>query len=361
MTNCRPFNDLSNVNQVYETIVNKKERPKFNTEIPTSYKKLIEKCWAQEIKERPTFIEILNILRTDNGFITDKVNEEDYKRYIKYIDESNVTFDTESKLTINDIIELDLETFHKNDQRFHLSAKGIFETETDNIHVHLKYLDMNDFEKQGIISKDNYKKVYEIIDKRTGMKYVAKQINKLYLNHSIELNIIAQLHHPSVVKFIGYSPTSFKNKNNLVIVTELCPNRTLEDILQLVNNNEIVPEWTETKKLICIYGIASVLSFLHSNKITYLDLKPDNIILDDFLFPKLIDFDQAETQENEHSLCLTALNDSSVYKAPEVLNNEDYDTSADVYSFSIVLYELITNIRPIFNFFNVIKKSKELN
>lgn len=43
-------------------------------------------------------------------------------------------------------------------------------------------------------------------------------------------------------------------------------------------------------KLIIIYGVASAMSYLHSHKILHRDLKPDNILIDDFLFPKIADF-----------------------------------------------------------------------
>ena len=48
--------------------------------------------------------------------------------------------------------------------------------------------------------------------------------------------------------------------------------------------------WNDTLKLIEIYGVAKTMSFLHSNNILHRDLKPQNVLLDEYLFPKLGDF-----------------------------------------------------------------------
>ena len=57
-------------------------RPLFETPIVDSYRNLIERCWDQEPKNRPTFAEIVDELSQNQGFITDDVDEEDYCSYI---------------------------------------------------------------------------------------------------------------------------------------------------------------------------------------------------------------------------------------------------------------------------------------
>ena len=48
--------------------------------------------------------------------------------------------------------------------------------------------------------------------------------------------------------------------------------------------------WNDTLKLIEIYGVAKTMPFLHSNNILHRDLEPQNVLLDEYLFPKLGDF-----------------------------------------------------------------------
>lgn len=51
-----------------------------------------------------------------------------------------------------------------------------------------------------------------------------------------------------------------------------------------------VSEWNATKKLICIFGVASAMQYLHSHRILHRDLKSENILLTKDFLPKLSDF-----------------------------------------------------------------------
>lgn len=348
MTNEKPFNDLINVHQIIEKVVNKKERPQFNVSIPDCYRNLIEKCWSQEPVDRPTFSEIVENLKKNPEFITETVNSDDYQKYIKLIDESLVTFHPERKMTYNDITDQSLEFFQKNDpiRSFKYTALGVFETEYDNIPLDLKYVDLTNFEKQEFVSRGSYSGVYKILDKRTGKYYAAKEFkNHYYLDLLRELNYLIEIDHPSVIKFVGFSPVNFKRKPHPVIVTEYSFNGSLYDTLNLIRKNENVPDWDDTKKLINIYGIASVLQYLHSKNIIYRDLKPDNILFDDYLCPKLIDFECSKRITDEN----TMMRGTILYMAPEVYLNTFYGKPVDVYSFGLVMYEIMTNTTAYLN------------
>lgn len=53
---------------------------------------MIERCWSQERSSRPTLDEIVNELKTNHDFITEKVDEKEYQKYIKFIEESSISF-----------------------------------------------------------------------------------------------------------------------------------------------------------------------------------------------------------------------------------------------------------------------------
>lgn len=154
------------------------------------------------------------------------------------------------------------------------------------------FIDLNNFTKKGKIGKGSFGKVYKVSENITGEIYAAKisltKINsyakELIINLKREVNILSQLNHPSILKSIGYSPTNFNNDPYPVIITEYSPYGSLNDVIEL-ERKSIPPEmWTDTKKLINIYGIASAMSYLHDHDIIHRDLKPANILEDKNLY-----------------------------------------------------------------------------
>ena len=79
-------------------------RPEFNKPIPESYKELTS-CWSKNPSDRPSFNEIVDRLKNDRGFITDKINEEEYLKYIDYIDNYKVSFDKSKGINYLDIFK----------------------------------------------------------------------------------------------------------------------------------------------------------------------------------------------------------------------------------------------------------------
>lgn len=163
-----------------------------------------------------------------------------------------------------------------------------------------EFLDLINYEfsKRALIGQGAFGEVYKVIDKNSREVFAAKisltKLTKdpksLITNLKREINIISQLNHPSILKFIGYSPVDFNNNNYPVIITELSSNGSLNDIIELERQSLSPQMWNDTKKLINIFGIASAMSYLHKHEIIHRDLKPANILEDDYLFPKIADF-----------------------------------------------------------------------
>lgn len=106
--------------------------------------------------------------------------------------------------------------------------------------------------------------------------------------------------------------------------------------------------WTPTKMLIHIYGIASIMSYLHENNIIHRDLKLDNILLDDYLFPKISDFGLSKVMNRNNLNVLQSskgIKGTIVYLAPEILVDESdpqYSKASDVYAYAFIVYEMFT-------------------
>ena len=93
LTHDEPFKNFNQF-QILSEIVYKKNRPILGDSISVAYKKLIESCWKDDPNERPSFDQIVEELRNNEGFITDDVEKEDFLEYIDYIDHYESTFNS---------------------------------------------------------------------------------------------------------------------------------------------------------------------------------------------------------------------------------------------------------------------------
>ena len=230
------------------------------------------------------------------------------------------------------------------------------ETQSNEYH----FLNLNDFILQEKVGFGSFGKVFKVKEKKTKKIFAAKisidelteSSNELKNNISREINIISKLHHPSILEFIGYSPINFKKKMKPVIITEYASNNTLEKLIEIASQ-ATTTILNPTRKLIIIYGIASGMSYLHHYNIIHRDLKPENILLDDFLFPKIADFGLSKMnhlhQETMSMQSIAEIKGTPRYIAPEIWSKYEYTKACDVYSFALILYELMTNDKPFEN------------
>lgn len=225
--------------------------------------------------------------------------------------------------------------------------------------------DLGKYEKIKPIGSGQFGDVYKIRDKETGEFFAAKiskrpfeDLKNDFRNLESEISIIAKINHPAILKFIGFSLANFEKNNFPTIVTGYCQNGTLNDILVQSAKGLAPEEWNDTMKLINIYGIAVAMAFLHSNSILHRDLKPDNILLDEYLFPVIADFGISKDQNMEKSVA--EFKGTPLYVSPEIWKEYNYCKEADVYAFSMILYEICTNEKPFKGITNSYQLSKKV-
>ncbi|XP_061370724.1 serine/threonine-protein kinase STY13-like isoform X1 [Gastrolobium bilobum] len=159
-----------------------------------------------------------------------------------------------------------------------------------------------------------------------------------------EVNMMSRVHHENLVKFIGACKDPL-----MVIVTELLPGMSLRKYL--IN---IRPKLLDLHVAINFaLDIARAMDWLHANGIIHRDLKPDNLLLTaNHKSVKLADFGLA--REESVTEMMTAETGTYRWMAPELYSTvtlrqgekKHYNNKVDVYSFGIVLWELLTNRMP---------------
>ncbi|KAF7149434.1 hypothetical protein RHSIM_Rhsim03G0206400 [Rhododendron simsii] len=155
-----------------------------------------------------------------------------------------------------------------------------------------------------------------------------------------EVGIIGTIHHVNVVRFVGYCADGFRR----ALIYEFLPNESLEKFASSDQKKHSLG-W---KKLLEIaMGIAKGIEYLHQGcdqQILHFDIKPHNILLDENLNPKIMDFGLAKLCSKEQSVVsMTTARGTIGYIAPEVFSRNFGNVSykSEIYSFGMLLLEMV--------------------
>ncbi|XP_042016369.1 probable serine/threonine-protein kinase PBL3 [Salvia splendens] len=157
-----------------------------------------------------------------------------------------------------------------------------------------------------------------------------------------EVNYLGRLHHPNLVKLIGYCLEGVDR----ILVYEFMPGGCLEDLLFTRSKNCPALSWVRRVRV--AVGAARGLCFLHELQppVIYRDFKASNVLLDSEFNAKLSDFGLAKagpTQSQTH--VTTRVMGTEGYCDPRYIATGKLTVKCDVYSFGVVLLELLTG-RP---------------
>ncbi|XP_047050459.1 G-type lectin S-receptor-like serine/threonine-protein kinase At5g35370 [Lolium rigidum] len=158
-----------------------------------------------------------------------------------------------------------------------------------------------------------------------------------------EIAVIGNVHHVNLVKLRGFCAD---HSRQLMLVYEFMSRGSLDQSLFLsrsgIKKTQALLEWPE-RVGVCV-GAARGLAYLHAGcdrKILHCDVKPENILLDERGSVKIADFGLAKLLSPEQSGLFTTMRGTRGYLAPEWLTNAPVSDKADVYSFGMVLLEIV--------------------
>ncbi|KAK3138492.1 hypothetical protein QOZ80_5AG0369600 [Eleusine coracana subsp. coracana] len=155
-----------------------------------------------------------------------------------------------------------------------------------------------------------------------------------------EVSSIGIIQHINLVRLLGFCC----ERNRSLLVYEYMPNRSLD--AHLFHSRTTVLNWS-TRYQIAL-GVARGLTYMHESCrdcVIHCDTKPENVLLDECFIPKIADFGMAKFLGRDFSKVLTTMRGTAGYLAPEWISGVAITSKVDVYSYGMMLIELITGRR----------------
>ncbi|XVF39903.1 hypothetical protein PTKIN_Ptkin01aG0070200 [Pterospermum kingtungense] len=205
----------------------------------------------------------------------------------------------------------------------------------------------NDFAAENVIGEGGYGIVYcGVLEDNTkvAVKNLLNNRGQAEKEFKVEVEAIGRVRHKNLVRLLGYCAEGAYR----MLVYEYVDNGNLEQWL----HGDVGPcsPLTWEIRMNIVLGTAKGLTYLHEGlepKVVHRDIKSSNILLDKQWNPKVSDFGLAKLLGSERSYVTTRVMGTFGYVAPEYASTGMLNERSDVYSFGILLMEIISGRNPV--------------
>ncbi|CAL5427916.1 unnamed protein product [Camellia sinensis] len=232
-------------------------------------------------------------------------------------------------------------------ERKHSSDFHVIEVGRLAISIHVLKSATNNFSKQNILGTGGFGTVYKG-ELHGGTKIAVKRMEPGLVNERVwdqfksEIAVLSKFRHKHLVSLIGYC----LDGNERLLVYEYMPQGTISRHLFRWNEEGLKAlEWWE--RLAIALDVARGVEYLHGLGFIHRDLKPSNILLGDDMHAKVADFGFVRRAPNGKSSVLTKLAGTFGYLAPEYAVTGRVTVKIDVFSFGVILMQLITGKKAV--------------
>jgi hypothetical protein len=235
----------------------------------------------------------------------------------------------------------------KKVEALELNKSSFLSVIDSNIRSYLEYrirlqdsnLDLSELVVIDKLGYGNFGSVWKVMSAKNKTLYALKMVSrKKIIEYDIEQNIkdekkiLARIDHPFIMKLVKY----YEEEHKIFFLTELVKGDDLFNALNILNILD------KNQGLFYFGSLLLITEYLHLRNILYRDFKPENIMIDDTGYLKLIDFGAAKIIKGRtHTIIGTPS-----YTAPEVYIGEGYSYTSDYWSLGVWLYEFLCGDLP---------------
>ncbi|KAK7267480.1 hypothetical protein RIF29_20154 [Crotalaria pallida] len=203
------------------------------------------------------------------------------------------------------------------------------------------------FSSKRVLGEGGFGRVYRgTLDdgSEVAVKLLTRDNQNGYSEFISEVELLSRLHHRNLVKLVGICT----ERRRRCLVYELVRNGSVESHLHGDDKKNSPLDWEARRKI--ALGAARGLAYLHEDsnpRVIHRDFKASNVLLEDDFTPKISDFGLAREATGGSNHVSTRVMGTFGYVAPEYAMTGHLLVKSDVYSYGVVLLELLTGRRPV--------------